>query len=572
MDKKDVQEVGSYPIQSRVFTPHPNPRSDASGDEHRRRLPKSIRALRDSREANHQPRTVVVCLDGTGDQFDGDNSNIVHFVSCLKKHSPAEQVTYYQPGIGTYTEGGLQNGIRAAMDMAVGSGLGETERKGAGLRLTWMLGRHVRDAYKFLMQNYEDGDRICLLGFSRGAYTIRCLAGMLHKVGLLPASNRSQVNFAYKFYKDDSPKGQLMSAEFKRTFCTNVNLYFVGLWDCVASVGFIPRTLPLSKSPTNSIYHFRHAMALNEHRAKFQVCQWQNENPDLASDVKRRATVDQTPTGQLKRSGLSNWLPIGKHSKTAQTNGTGSTAFASKDQQEALDAKFEAQYEATRRHLAIETDVLEVWFMGAHADVGGGAVKNDARHALSRIPLRWMIRQCFECNTGILFDAVCLAEKGIDIHTLWPEYQTPSKPAIGPPPALIEKYEKKTLAPLQKRATFLRIGPEEDTIQGAPTAEDLQYILPSESTEDHFDSMARLNDQLHDAKGWWILELWPVKIRAVAKDKEGWAKKVRMNLGRHRPIRETEPKMHWTVGNMIDEGKYVCNNRALKDLEWIEVV
>jgi uncharacterized protein (DUF2235 family) len=69
-----------------------------------------------------------MCLDGTGDRFDGDNSNIVHFVSCLKKHDPADQVTYYQSGIGTYDQGGLQNGFGAAMDMAVGSGLGKCHR------------------------------------------------------------------------------------------------------------------------------------------------------------------------------------------------------------------------------------------------------------------------------------------------------------------------------------------------------------------------------------------------------------------------------------------------------------
>ena len=106
--------------------------------------------------------------DGTGDQFDGDNSNVVHFVSCLRKHTLGKQVTYYQSGIGTYDKGGLRNGLGAAADMAVGSG----------------LGIHIKDAYRFLMQNYREGDKICLLGFSRGAYTVRCLAGMLHKVGV----------------------------------------------------------------------------------------------------------------------------------------------------------------------------------------------------------------------------------------------------------------------------------------------------------------------------------------------------------------------------------------------------
>ena len=89
------------------------------------------------------------------------------------------------------------------------------------------------------MQNYQEGDRICLFGFSRGSYTARCLAGMIHKVGLLPADNQAQVCFAYKMYKDETPEGQKMSEEFKKTFCMNVTVYFIGIWDCVASVSRI---------------------------------------------------------------------------------------------------------------------------------------------------------------------------------------------------------------------------------------------------------------------------------------------------------------------------------------------
>jgi len=49
------------------------------------------------------------------------------------------------------------------------------------------------------------------------------------------------------------------------------------------------------------------------------------------------------------------------------------------------------------------TNVQEVWFAGCHCDVGGGNVVNGTRHAIARIPLRWMLRQCFEVGTGILF-------------------------------------------------------------------------------------------------------------------------------------------------------------------------
>lgn len=124
--KASKTRTRSYPIQDTEFTPHTYAQSPRIEDQDTKnlRFPRTVRALKDSHDAKGHPRTLVICLDGTGDQFDNDNSNIVNFVSCLKKHSPAEQVTYYQSGIGTYDKGGLKNGIGAAMDMAVGSGLG----------------------------------------------------------------------------------------------------------------------------------------------------------------------------------------------------------------------------------------------------------------------------------------------------------------------------------------------------------------------------------------------------------------------------------------------------------------
>ncbi|PVH79272.1 hypothetical protein DL98DRAFT_461268 [Cadophora sp. DSE1049] len=490
-------------------------------------LPKTIRAVRDSNAEYTGGRTLVICLDGTGDKFDNDNSNVVNFVACLKKDDPS-QVTYYQSGIGTYDGHGLKSGISAAVDMAVGSG----------------LGIHIKDAYKFLMQNYREGDKICLLGFSRGSYTVRCLAGMLHKVGLLPAHNRAQVSFAYNFYKDDSQTGWDMSAQFKKTFCINVAVHFVGVWDCVSSVGFFPRKLPFGKSPTNSIVWFRHAMALDEHRAKFKLCQYQHQDP--AAGQKGEGVDEDTKS------------------------------VTSEQVQEKREKEFEKADRSV--HEGVSTDVLEVWFAGCHADVGGGAVANGERHMLSRIPLRWMIRQCFECNTGILFSTAALAETGIDVPTVWPVYKQTRKPVVGPSPCTVELYEAGDLPPLERRSTALGVDDEHEDKEKAkehpwrkqstrPNPQSDFDLLP-EHVEDHFDAMAPINDQLEQAKGWWALEFWPVKVRVQKKDTEEWEKVVRMNMGRFRAVREVEPLMHWSVEKRIGEGEYKVRNVVDKNATW----
>ena len=229
MSRPELWTRHSYPVQSSILERQSQQDAESTTKQQGARpLPRVIRAVKDSNTYHHKGRTLILCLDGTGDKFDFDNTNIVALVSCLKKDDPS-QVTYYQSGIGTYDGKGLRSGLSAAADMAIGSGLAV----------------HVEDAYRFLMATYREGDKICLFGFSRGAYTARCVAGMLHKVGLLPAHNSAQVPFAYNFYKDDSPKGWEMSAEFKKTFCIDVSVYFVGVFDCVASVGFIPVRTPM---------------------------------------------------------------------------------------------------------------------------------------------------------------------------------------------------------------------------------------------------------------------------------------------------------------------------------------
>lgn len=228
---------------------------------------------------------------------------------------------------------------------------------------------------------------------------------------------------------------------------------------------------------------------------------------------------------------------------------------------------------------------------------------------LSRIPLRWMLRQCFECNTGILFSTAALAEAGIDVPTLYPIYQKTKKPIVGPSPDIVEQYEAGALPPLRRRSTALGVegrriesgvekmsngygnGPlghghlnghgkkekyesdrgdiyNEKEYRRATSPIHATDLLP-EQVEDHFDARSPLNDMLAIAKGWWVLELWPVKVLVERGDSEtGWEKVVRMNLGRYRAIREIEPKMHWTVQCRMGECGYKVRNRVDQNAVW----
>ena len=141
-------------------------------------------------------------------------------------------------------------------------------------------------------------------------------------------------------------------------------------------------------------------MALDERRAKFKICRHQKKDLDEIEEPALPNPFNKTQTDMPPR--FSPHTQYGRHNHPNLTD----------EEYERLIAN----------EAVVDTDVLEVWFAGAHADVGGGAVPNDDRHKLAQIPLRWMVRQAFACNTGIIFKTKILAEFGLDVHTLWPQY------------------------------------------------------------------------------------------------------------------------------------------------------
>ncbi|KAL4922483.1 hypothetical protein BDW62DRAFT_172616 [Aspergillus aurantiobrunneus] len=189
------------------------------------------------------------------------------------------------------------------------------------------------------MRYYSTGDHIYIFGFSRGAYTARFLAEMIHNIGILSRGNEEMVPFAWDtFSRYQSSRGNVPQTEedrdlarymnkFKNTFCRpDVEVHFLGLFDCVNSVGqfeipFFRKSYRYIASP--SARHIRHAVSIHERRLKFK--------PALFHiDPKHKDSVD----------------------------------------------------------------FKEVWFAGNHGDVGGGWPLNcGQRHLLSDIPLHWMIQE-----------------------------------------------------------------------------------------------------------------------------------------------------------------------------------
>ncbi|KAF2478295.1 uncharacterized protein BDR25DRAFT_251030 [Lindgomyces ingoldianus] len=236
-----------------------------------------------------KPKRLVLCFDGTGNKFLGNeaDTNIVKLYQLLDRRNP-DQYHYYQPGIGTYIEndtsnassgGGLWHRIKASVYSSIDQGIATS------------FVDHVVAGYRFLMRYYSEGDQIYIFGFSRGAYTARFLAEMVYKIGLLSRGNEEMVKFAWNTFSDyQRTKGNVPQTrediarvefmrKFRQTFChvnaegKPVNVYFLGLFDCVNSVGTFE--LPMHQKSYEVIASpparwIRHAISIHERRLKFK--------------------------------------------------------------------------------------------------------------------------------------------------------------------------------------------------------------------------------------------------------------------------------------------------------------
>jgi uncharacterized protein (DUF2235 family) len=214
------------------------------------------------------PKNIVICCDGTGNEFGDRNSNVVKLFTTLVLDANT-QVAYYNPGIGTM---GANNAL---------STIAKWWTKVLGLAFGYGVLDNVGDAYRFLMQNWETGDRLYLFGFSRGAYSVRLLASMLHMFGLLSPHNEQLIRYILRSLKRMDNEGEQLAAAFRKTFSMECKPHFVGVWDTVSSVGWITDPLKVRYSANNPDIHVgRHAISIDERRCFFRQNLWGRPLPD----------------------------------------------------------------------------------------------------------------------------------------------------------------------------------------------------------------------------------------------------------------------------------------------------
>jgi uncharacterized protein (DUF2235 family) len=149
---------------------------------------------------------------------------------------------------------------------------------GAGLE------KNVVDAYRFIMHNYEEGDRLFLFGFSRGAYTARSTVGLLRNSGLLKKAHADHMREAWALYRSDVHPNDEAARGFRAEYASEVDVHFLGVWDTVGARGIPVRGL---RWFTMRKYRFHdvqlsgivknayHAAAIDERRSPFRPSLWE---------------------------------------------------------------------------------------------------------------------------------------------------------------------------------------------------------------------------------------------------------------------------------------------------------
>ena len=267
-------------------------------------------------------KRIAIFCDGTWNTPDKHENgrpcqtNVVKMANALSARSAngTPQKLYYDLGIGA--EG---NFLKKVYDGATGTG----------------ISANILQAYLFVMNNYEPGDELFLFGFSRGAFTVRSLSGLIRNSGILDLKWSGKIEKAFALYRSRHPAYHPKSEEatlFRKTYAVEeaTKIKFIGVWDTVGALG-------------NPLFLHGIVSGRNEFHDTELSSKIENAYHALAIDEKRK-----------------NFQPALWH-----------------QQKDAKDQKLE-----------------QMWFVGAHSDVGGGYPES----ALADIPLQWMLEKAQGCQ------------------------------------------------------------------------------------------------------------------------------------------------------------------------------
>lgn len=214
-------------------------------------------------------KRLVVCCDGTWNSLNMQcPTNVVKLIEACKVVAAdgTPQLLYYDSGVGTD---------------------GDLKDKWFGGAFGWGIDENIQDAYRFLCLNYAEGDQVYLFGFSRGAYTVRSLAGMVYCSGLLPHRQITATKAAYDLYRDRATPSSKEATEFRETHRSRqIDITLIGCWDTVGSLGIPKRfgIIPNRKYEfhdvrlNRKIRHALHAVAIDERRRPFDVARMERSD------------------------------------------------------------------------------------------------------------------------------------------------------------------------------------------------------------------------------------------------------------------------------------------------------
>ncbi len=214
----------------------------------------------------------MVCYDGTSKEYGRDNTNVVKTFEAILRNDA--QVAFYDPGVGTFSFLGRILGRRIGILLGLAFGYGIRE--------------NIEDGYEYLMNRYEPDDKVYILGFSRGAYTARALAGMIHHFGILQKGSKNLIPYVSKMYfKMNRKKEFEVYKGFKKTFSHQCEPHFIGIWDTVGALGTnLSKKFPDQKLNPD-IKHGYHAIAIDEKRKQYKANIWDE------SEKKKDQVIEQ---------------------------------------------------------------------------------------------------------------------------------------------------------------------------------------------------------------------------------------------------------------------------------------